>query len=154
MATDVNGRSGSATTTTTTPAQVGALAIIASGRVTVLGDAYGGEVHPPRDTPDDHDATPARPAVRPYARVWWSWDLDPRTAAPWISDNGAVNIPVGALVAPLVGLDATVTGAGRTKRRCKVENIPAILSRHVEIAISQWITSPDAHPQRDTAIVR
>ncbi|MCM3920724.1 hypothetical protein ND748_03410 [Frankia sp. AiPs1] len=124
-----------------------------------LAAAYGVEVRPEQDAPtvtvpqaSDVTSTPDRPEAR-TVRLWWSWDLDPRTAAPWLSRNGTINCPVGALVATAVGLDATVTGTGRTKRRCALRNLPAILRGHVDAAIRDHVTNPDTHPMRDLAIV-
>ncbi|OAA25490.1 hypothetical protein UG55_1022150 [Frankia sp. EI5c] len=89
---------------------------------------------------------PARPTIRPQVRIWWAWDLDPRTASAWIDGRGTVNIPVGSDVAPLVGIQGYPTGNGRCKRRCLLANVPELLRPLVDIAISQWITRPQDHP--------
>lgn len=84
--------------------------------------------------------------------IFWAWDLLPGTASPWVNRAGQLMIPVSREVAPLVGIDAGITGEGRTQRRCKLANVPEILRRHVELAVSLGITNPDAHPLRNTRV--
>ncbi|OAA24516.1 hypothetical protein UG55_102938 [Frankia sp. EI5c] len=94
-----------------------------------------------------------RPAIRPQARIWWAWDLDPRTASAWIDGRGTVNIPVGSDVAPLVGIEGYPTGNGRCKRRCLLANVPELLRPLVDVALEQWITHSDDHPDRNRPLI-
>ncbi|ONH56207.1 hypothetical protein CcI49_27505 [Frankia sp. CcI49] len=99
---------------------------------------------------DSTDLDSRRQAIRPQARLWWAFDLDPRTASAWVgrAPGGAyvVNIPVGSDVAPLVGIQGYPTGNGKTRRRCLLANVPELLRPLVDIAVSQWITRPQDHP--------
>ncbi len=87
------------------------------------------------------------------ARLWWAWDLDPSTAAPWVDARGTVNIPVGSAVAEAVGLSGSIFGTKPTKRRCKLTNIPDVLRHLVDVAVYRNITRPEDHPLRTQALV-
>ncbi len=87
------------------------------------------------------------------ARLWWAWDLDPSTAAPWVDARGTVNIPVGSAVAEEVGISGSVHGTRPTKRRCALRNVPDVLAPLVRLAIDRDVRRPEDHPLRNQALV-
>ncbi len=71
-------------------------------------------------------------------RQQWQPRLHGGTVGALVSRRLVESVNVRALVATTVGLDNTVTGTGRTKRRCSLRSLPAILRGHVDAAIRHF----------------
>jgi hypothetical protein len=85
--------------------------------------------------------------LRPFARIWWTFDLAPGTAAPWLLKTRQgiqVMIPVSAEVAREIGMVAA--GFGYRPMRRKLTNLPEILHPLAVLAITDKVTRPEDHP--------
>jgi hypothetical protein len=83
--------------------------------------------------------------------IFFAIFMEPGAAAAFVDQRGTVRVAVSAEVAHAIGLPRGWAFYRPIRR--KVPNVPDLLRRHVEAAISGPVVCPDAHPLAQTVIV-